>query len=242
MFDQTPASRMFSAWAVQEGPLLRNPADRSSSEGRQAPRTHRHDTEEVQICFAALDPCEQLVVSSRFSQASARENLRPQMGPLIRDDRGHPPAYLSGPDRFAQDQPLVSQGQRLRRDSSKTSANGKAISQNSGEDGWVFPLGDGQDPHVEGQPLAAVYRPAAKSGRIGLGGFSRHDAHARHPHERDSRRSEAGGRPARAHSRCEPERLYARFSCPKEGSGGRSGVGGSRYVVLEHFGAGLEDR
>ena len=109
-----------------------------------------------------------------------------------RDARGRQRIYRGGsirrkpPTRFAR--------RPLRRDSSETSANGRRFHGTAGTMAG-YSLRRRATLRCPGITSGGSYQPAVGGGRIGLGGFPRHEAHARNPHERDPGRSQNGGRP-----------------------------------------------
>ena len=172
--------------AVQEGHLLRNPAELLFiPRDAKRPEHTVMTLKEVQICFAALEPRERLVV-----KLAILAGLRP--GEILGLTWGH----LS--ETHADIRQRVYRGKI---DSPKTSRSlrkaalpagvlgdireWKTISRDTSDHAWVFPSETGKTPVSRDNLSRRHIGPQLQAAGSGMGGFPRHAAHARHPHERN---------------------------------------------------------
>ncbi len=228
--------------AVQEGHLLRNPAELLFiPRDAKRPEHTVMTLKEVQICFAALEQRERLI-----AKLAILAGLRP--GEIFGLKWGHLTAT------HAEIRQRVYRGKI---DSPKTNhsirkaalAEGvldelrewKVLSRDIAEDAWVFPTETGKTPLSRDNIYRRHLGPQLKA--AGLGWVDFHVMRRTHAtlmneiHDDPKLVADQLGHTLDVSQKP----LYAGIRGKTQGSGRRAGVGAARDVVLEHFGAGLED-
>ena len=213
--------------AVQEGHLLRNPAELLFiPRDAKRPEHTVMTLKEVQICFAALEQRERIDREARrFSPDFVPEkSSASQWGHIAADACGYPATGLPRQNRLPENQQLNPEGGASQGIAGGHPSIGATISFDTSDDAWVFPSETGKTPMSKDNCWRRRYfGPQLQIGRLGWVDFHvmrrTHATLMNEIHDDPKLVADQLGHTAR----CKPERLYARFRRKAEGSGGRVG-------------------